>query len=112
VPVLGVLEVWGDGKFRQFDTGEVEGLARVDGTQVDVLAMDAHRPGHGAGGRFLSALMAEYETVRVLVVGNSLLVGMLLRRNFTPFTEGEGWQRTDGYVWRRSAVGVVETPRD
>ena len=102
-PVVGKLAPWeflGD-EWGQHFTPTMVGLARVRGRAVDVLVMNAVVPGRGDGGRFLADLMAAYDVVRVLDVFSPELRGMLERRGFTAFTEGEGFELVTGFAWRR-----------
>lgn len=106
-PVLGhlcpmprpMMDVLGDTGFDEFVLPAVRGLARVEGGRLDILAIDANRPGQGDGGRFLAACMDAYSEIRVLHITNPRLEEMLARRGFEAFTRYEDGEVLTGMRW-------------
>lgn len=98
-PVLGTLSPWRPElgiEFGEFATPTMIGLAKVGNGRLELLVIQAKTEGRGDCGRFLSAVMAEYQTVVVWAITSKVLKGMLKRRGFKRHWDDEG---TDGMIW-------------
>lgn len=114
-PVIGELRPWVlatiypelDAGFDQFRTPTMGGLAKVIGARLDLLSLDAHRPGHGDCGRFLAECQNAYEEIRVLFIMNPQLDAMLKRRGFASFAAWQDGEPIDGLRWTLAAVSLL-----
>lgn len=89
----------GTGYHRFEHASGIEGLARVIGDQLDVLAVISPNPGKGQFREFIGAAKRAFRTVAVWEVWNPIIGPALQRYGFTPAqcveTDGEinrGWQ--------------------
>ncbi|HKW14687.1 MAG TPA: hypothetical protein VJS69_09395 [Candidatus Krumholzibacteria bacterium] len=103
-PVIGTLHPDPTGimvgtLFDAFQAGQVDGLVRVRGDQLDILAVHVLHPGQGHLGRFIAECQQHYTWIRFLHVINDHLAAMLERRGFTPFTVWEDGEMVSGYEW-------------
>lgn len=60
----------------------INGLAKEDGDRVDILAVDATKPGTGQFRAFIDQCKLEYETIVILEVWNDWLIEVLRRYGF------------------------------
>lgn len=85
VPVLGELVHYGS--FYEFDNGKVQGLARVIGKRLDILAVATKKESQGHLTEFLKQCMDEYTTIGIWLVWNRRLHDILLKKGFRDVTE-------------------------
>lgn len=111
-PVIGRLTpyptalILGTG-FSIFDCTNWNGLARVDGERIDILAISTAPVGAGYCRKFFGQLKDAYMTIKVYAIENEILREALLRWGFTPFKEAdilmpgqeEAW--IEGLQWTR-----------
>lgn len=106
-PVLGQMEPHPAGNvpdgepFMKFDTGKVDGLARVKDTSVDFLAIHAACPGNGHFSWLLASLKNAYRTIRVFAVVNSRFGEYLRRNGFVSELDLMGFSVESVLVWRQ-----------
>ncbi len=62
----------------------INGLVRVEGGQLEILAVDATKPGTGQFRKFMKQCKQEYEAIIVWEVWNKGLEQVLVRYGFTP----------------------------
>ena len=65
----------------------INGLAKVNGDRVDILALDARDPGTGQFRIFMDQCKREFETIYIWEVWNPTLRHVLARYGFLPVTE-------------------------
>lgn len=89
----------------------IQGLAKQDGSRLDLLAIDASDPGKGQFREFMRQAKSEFEQIFIWEVWNPLLKEILVRYGFRPavgFFEGE---MLTGFWWRAGWLGgPVKTP--
>jgi len=64
--------------------GGVHGLARIDGDELEVLAVEVDHPGQGHFRAFIAAAKEAFRVVRVLAIMNQGLYSVLQRYDFKP----------------------------
>lgn len=67
----------------------VDGLCRVVGVRVDILAIASQTPGKGQLRSFITALKGQFKHIRVMHIDNPILVPILARYGFVPFQDVE-----------------------
>lgn len=89
--------------FHSFETPHgVEGLARVVGDRLDVLAIFVREPGTGKFRRFIADAKEEFRTVAFWHDWNPILGAILERYGFkraAEAIEGEGTRPVRGWKW-------------
>jgi len=65
----------------------IEGLARVTGDRLDILAVINPTEKRGRFREFISAAKLEYRTICVMIIENPVVHAALLRYGFTPDVE-------------------------
>ncbi len=65
----------------------INGLAKVNGDRVDILALDARDPGSGQFRTFMDQCKQEFETICIWEVWSPVLRSVLPRYGFSPFSE-------------------------
>lgn len=80
----------------------IDGLARVSGSELELLAVVTDTPGEGQFRQFITACKAQFESIRVFEIWNDALAHTLERYGFTPFTTTENGEPLSGYRWQRS----------
>lgn len=92
-PVLGILDddpialVLGTGYMRFSSPSGIDGLAKRDGTRLDILAVIATKPGTGQFRKFISRCKVRFETVCVWHDFNPQIGEALARYGFHPETD-------------------------
>jgi N-acetylglutamate synthase-like GNAT family acetyltransferase len=99
--VIGRLEPSFDQRFGSFDTGTINGFARVERRTIEILAIEAEHQGRGDGGRFFASLQAIYREIIVWEIYNQRLRAMLARRGFVRMSGVYHGERLTGMRWRR-----------
>jgi hypothetical protein len=81
---LAEIPALGDSPFMRFNAVDigVQGLAVVDGSTVDILAVWSHR--RGSFRRLIKDLQRHYKTIGVWAINNSLIDESLVRYGFKP----------------------------
>ncbi len=87
---------------RFLSPGGLDGLIKVSGTHLDILAVHTFTPGHGQFRTFINDCKREFETIRLLEVWNSRLARKLKKYGFEPFIATEDGEQLSGYRWQRS----------
>ena len=87
--------------YNRFETADgVNGLAKITGDRLDVLAVVASRPSEGQFRRFIAAAKSAFKIVAVWEDWNPIISGALKRYGFHPATcaetDGEG---NHGWQW-------------
>jgi hypothetical protein len=80
----------------------IDGLCRITGRKIEILAVHAANPGTGRFRRFIHALKKEYDTICVWQIHNPIVEACLLRYGFAPEfqIEGDG-EEVNGLRWDR-----------
>jgi len=93
----------GTGYSRFVSPAGIEGLARVSGDRLDVLAVFCRTPGRGCLGEFLRRCMARYDAVCVWEVFNPVVSAALQRRGFrrAEETDPATGETVTGWRWQR-----------
>ena len=98
-PVGAIL---GTGYMRFTTSFGLAGLAKATGDRLDVLAVDAARPGTGQFRRFIDAAKQSFSTVAVWEDWNPILAPALERYGFHPATHAEDdGEILTGWEWHR-----------
>lgn len=80
----------------------IDGLAKVDGKRLDLLAVVTDTPGKGQFREFIRLAKAAYDTVRVWQISNPTLNEALKRYGFTrTWTLGPDGEVVTGRVWTK-----------
>lgn len=82
----------------QSPTG-IDGLAKIDGTRLDVLAVSARHPGTGEFRDFILCCKRAYLEIFVWEDWNPFIGNALSRYGFTRTTETIKGERLEGWVW-------------
>lgn len=93
----------GTGYLRFASPVGIHGLAKVTGKSLELLAVDALRPGNGHFTAFLNLCKLECDKIFVWHVTSEILHDCLPRHGFRPWQErqlcqGE-WEHLEGYRW-------------
>jgi hypothetical protein len=110
-PAAALISRWWDDKwsillgtgYRNFSsrTG-IEGLGRVQGDTLDLLAVATRTPGRGQFRDFMRLAKAEFAAIELWAVGNAQLAQALRRYGFTPCRRVEPWgERVAGFRWTK-----------
>lgn len=78
----------------------MNGLAKVDGDRLDILALDASAPGTGQLRAFIDQCKREFETICIWEIWNPLLEEILRRYGFRAFkraVDKDTDEEMDGY---------------
>lgn len=74
--------------YQRFDSATgISGLAKANGTRLDVLAVSTHSQGNGQFREFIKRCKERYRTICVWFDENPIVHGALERYGFTPETE-------------------------
>jgi hypothetical protein len=81
----------------------VNGLCRIAGKRLEILAVDSNHPGCGHFAEFIRQAKKEFDTICVWYVTSQILRDCLPRYKFRPWNErqlcrGE-WESLEGYRW-------------
>lgn len=83
----------------------IDGLAKVNGDRLDILAVHAATPGFGQFREFMKLCKKQFNTICIWEIWNPSLEAALLRYGFTPQTEITGWGETvHGLRWDKPLV--------
>ena len=86
-PVIGPLTVWEESllptKFEKFNNGQVQGLAWITGTDIEIGMVVSNEPGTGQFREFVRQLKESYRFIRFWAVLSPQLCETLLRYGFT-----------------------------
>lgn len=108
-PVLGALapdsvaQILGTGYMRFEAPSGIHGLAKRDGTRLDVLAVLATKPRSGQFKRFIRECQDYYETVCVWEDWNPIVGRTLERFGFSPEIEIQYNEPVRGWRWDKKA---------
>lgn len=81
----------------------IDGLMRINGLDLELLAVFAAKPGTGQFRRFITACKGKFDTVAVWEIWNDDLPTILTRYGFIPVekTEDDG-EVIRGFCWKRA----------
>lgn len=86
--------------FRRFNSHQgIDGLMRISGYDLELLAVHATRPGTGQFRRFVTACKAKFDTIAIWHVWNNDLPAILLRYGFSPYEKTEKQENLIGFRW-------------
>ena len=88
--------------YHRFAAGGVDGLARVEGSRADILALNARNPGTGQVRALIKNCQKIYAEIYMWEVWNSALAAALARYGFTETTEIQDGEESTGYKWASS----------
>jgi hypothetical protein len=99
-PISAILGT-GYGRF-EHESG-IEGLCKITGGVIEILAVLSTNPGNGNFRSFMDYLKHEFSTVKVWHIESDFLAEALLRYGFRPWSEkfciqGE-WETSEGFRW-------------
>jgi hypothetical protein len=94
-------EILGESDFVTFTTPfYIDGLARVVGDQLDILAVHSLQPAQGNLRRFIDQAKATYKTIAFFLVWNEILNEILIRYGFKAETKLVDGKPTTILVYR------------
>lgn len=107
-PVIGRLSMWSgafvDSKFKMFNTGNIDGLAWVNGSAIEFLAVASRLSGKGYFRKFIEDLKQHYTVIRLWAIMNPDLEVILTRYGFVSgFDVDEYGEIVDVMDWNRNA---------
>lgn len=83
----------------------IDGLARVQGETLDILAVFARHRGRGEFRRFMQQAKQLFPVIEVWEVWNKDLAAILKHYGFRAVRRTEPWgERLDGFRWEREAT--------
>ena len=100
--------------FMRFQTRfGLDGLAKMNGDTLEVLAVHTMRPRQGRFRDFITAAKSTFKAVAVLDIWEPIVEAALTRYGFTKFsrTESDG-ERLTGMIWRNDEASHITTKAD
>lgn len=80
-------------------TSGVQGLAKVTGKRLDLLAVVSSHPGAGEFRAFIADAKKHFDVIAIWEIWEPLLDGILQRYGFTRTTLTEDGETTTGRLW-------------